>query len=615
MSLSAATAVGLIATGLFALPASGSVTATTAPTSSYAVIGTITTPGFVDALATDADDDTVYVTDRTNNALLSIPPAMTSGATNLSLPLPARPDYIAVDHDDDTVYVSSEFSSRRIWATDAGQSISSTIPLPLRATGLAVDTDDDTLYASVGFHVGDDSFFVINGSNYDDSTILAGTGYNNYGMGVNDVTDTVWIAGFSSDSVRTLNGSTLALSTIAGTYILPRDLGANPVVNEAYVSTTIGSAPGVQKVGPSGSLATWTDPAAQSMILGVSVNPAGTRVVFFSGNNNDALWVLDTATMQPDGPPITIPSMNDTVQTASGLIYVTTYSAKAMHTVAKLQGSLNAATAQPGDTLTISIAPTPSVVAGQPIVVDDSTISSIDFGGVSAPVTRVAPNTFEVTMPAVPVGPVPAVATLAGGGTLALGTVTVGSPAPVEPMPATAPGDVVATAEDGTVSLSWSAPESAGSFPMTHYQVTSHPTGGSCLVPSSQTSCQVAGLDNGTAYTLQVRALSGAGWGAWSQESNTVTPSPNNDPQIVITGSRSGRTITVTGSTTELGMGAILHPWVRLPGRSSFVQGSARILVTNEGTFSWSRRAGRAITVYLSTADGMRSNTITISRT
>lgn len=124
----------------------------------------------------------------------------------------------------------------------------------------------------------------------------------------------------------------------------------------------------------------------------------------------------------------------------------------------------------------------------------------------------------------------------------------------------------------------------------------------------------MTGLTNGTAYTFTVKALTGAGWSAASDPSNVVVPRATPDRAIVISGSREGQRIVIEGTATGMGMGGELKPYVRSPGQSGFTQGSATILVSADGTFEWSRKAGKRISVYVATPDGaMRSNTVTIS--
>jgi len=43
---------------------------------------------------------------------------------------------------------------------------------------------------------------------------------------------------------------------------------------------------------------------------------------------------------------------------------------------------------------------------------------------------------------------------------------------------------------------------------------------------------------------------------------------------------------------------AILRPWIRFPGQTSYTQGTASILVDIQGGFTWERRTGK--TIYIS---------------
>lgn len=190
--------------------------------------------------------------------------------------------------------------------------------------------------------------------------------------------------------------------------------------------------------------------------------------------------------------------------------------------------------------------------------------------------------------------------------------VTAPIPSP-EPVPAAAPRDVTAMAGDGSASVSWAFPASSGSYPVSHYLATSSPGGQTCLVAAPALNCDVRGLTNGTAYTFAVKALTGAGWSASSEPSNAVVPRPSAGPSIVITGSREGKRIEVTGSTTGFGMAGILDPWVRLAGQSAYSEGSAQVLVSMDGAFEWSRTTGKKASVYMQTPDGsVKSNTVAI---
>lgn len=94
---------------------------------------------------------------------------------------------------------------------------------------------------------------------------------------------------------------------------------------------------------------------------------------------------------------------------------------------------------------------------------------------------------------------------------------------PAAPTTPSKPLNVRAAAGDENVQVSWDPPSSAGSFPITTYQVQGAPTG-SCIVSAPATSCLIAGLTNDTGYTFSVRALNGAGWGPSSDATSPATP-------------------------------------------------------------------------------------------
>ena len=195
--------------------------------------------------------------------------------------------------------------------------------------------------------------------------------------------------------------------------------------------------------------------------------------------------------------------------------------------------------------------------------------------------------------------------------TVLMGVPIPDPPAPIPADPASPPRLVQAMPGDQSASVSWSIPESAGSFPITHYQVVSSPGGRTCL--TSLLTCEVGGLSNGTGYTFTVKALTGAGWSAASLPSNVITPVATPKRTITITGSRDGKRIEVKGTTTGFGLGGTLRPWLRFPGQSEFTEGSATILVSTDGTFEWSRRTGKRVSVYVATPDeSVRSNRVTI---
>jgi len=193
---------------------------------------------------------------------------------------------------------------------------------------------------------------------------------------------------------------------------------------------------------------------------------------------------------------------------------------------------------------------------------------------------------------------------------------TVPSP-PVPPgpvVPPSPPVNVAGVTGDAEATVSWSPTVSPGSFAVTNYQVQVSPGGGSCLVGAGQTSCTVTGLSNGSEYTARVRALTGAGWGSWSEPSDPFTPVAKS---IMISGSRGevrGRAgITVRGSTSGFAPGAVMRPWMRFPGQVSYQKGEAKLSVDEDGGFTWQRQTGKKIYVSVRTSDGhLRSNRLII---
>lgn len=69
--------------------------------------------------------------------------------------------------------------------------------------------------------------------------------------------------------------------------------------------------------------------------------------------------------------------------------------------------------------------------------------------------------------------------------------------------------------------------------------------------------------------------------------------------------------VTATGSVSGLPPGSRLVPYVRVVAAGDFSKGVASIPVSADGTFPWSRSAGRgkAVTLYVE-AGGQRSETV-----
>jgi hypothetical protein len=114
--------------------------------------------------------------------------------------------------------------------------------------------------------------------------------------------------------------------------------------------------------------------------------------------------------------------------------------------------------------------------------------------------------------------------------------------------PPSAPTNVTGLRGSRQVTVSWTAPSSAGTLAITGYKaVVVGDTAKTCST-TGPLSCTITGLTNGTAYTFQVRASSGVGGGPLSSPSPAVTPAgrPGRPGSFTVTQIPSTNTATAT---------------------------------------------------------------------
>jgi hypothetical protein len=137
-------------------------------------------------------------------------------------------------------------------------------------------------------------------------------------------------------------------------------------------------------------------------------------------------------------------------------------------------------------------------------------------------------------------------ATIGGNPHLDTITITVSAGSPPG-----APVNVTAIAATGQATVSWAAPASSGTTPITGYTVRAQDTTKTCAWTTGALSCVMTGLTNGTAYTFTVRAANSFGLGAASAPSVAVTPSgPPSAPLNVLVSQTPGGAASASVSWT-----------------------------------------------------------------
>lgn len=585
----------------------------------YAEIGTLSVDGQADLIyisgreTATVTDDTIYV--GYDDTIQAFPPLAGPASTSTTLALGAPLAEMVAG--DDSLYVAvyafptpMELRTFPIGAQGAATP-TATMQLPEKATALAVGggatatSADDSVY--VVFYNGTNGVYQMTPT-LDDSALTVFTPANvqplsivvSGGLTTTLSDDTVYVGGngFSEGSLTALppalddsvwrdplgyGGATLGLwddSLVVGSYNGMRVLNRanwDDSVAFPYAGTTFAV-------------------NARGIVGAIAYNVGGFGIL--DASDQSVLARLDLG--YPNASATAVASAAD------GSFYVVGRT-RPVSIVDRVAAGAMSPTS--GDAATIVTLPI-DVASGR--LMADGTVTSVRWGGTSIPFTRVAGrNAVQVSVPANS-GTVTVVVELNGGDEVTMGTfVGPSTPTPSPTYPPSAPRDVVAIAGDASASVTWLPPASSGSFTISDYQVRSIPGDATCTVV--ERSCEITGLTNGTAYSFEVRALNGAGWGPWSDPSDAVTPSAPTVPSLLITGSRDGSRIAVRGSSEGFGMGAVLRPWVKLRGQQAYTEGAARILVDEEGDFEWGRRTGkRAFVIVRSEDRAVASNRVII---
>lgn len=518
-------------------------------------------------MAVQQRDDSVYIAEtHGSNHRVRVLNGLTLNNDD-SIPVGSTPVGVDLNQSDDTAYVANSAGNSVSVIDVATSSVSRTLTGLINAWAVAVDQSDDTIYVTLASQ---DKVAAIKGTNTDDSTQIS-VGASPKSVAVNNLDDTVYVANSTAGSISVIDGRTGIVDDTIHLSANPRNIAVDQVTDTVY-ATLVGG--------------------LVSVINGRNVDDSFTIAGSWPFSEMDGVAVDDTGTNQ-------------------GLVYIT--GIPSLVVLAEVTPTLVTTSGAAGDEVAISVA-APQVS----YALDDTTVASVSFGGATAGgLMSIGGNAWRVTAPSGS-GSVPVTVTFNGGQTASAGTFSYSSsPAPDPVFPPSAPLEVSTVAGDASAVVSWQAPASAGSFPVSNYQAVVSPGGQSCLIAAPVLSCEISGLTNGTAYTAQVRALNGAGWGAYSTASAPFTPEPDVVASIVIAGSRgqvNGKPgIIVTGSTTGFGEGAILRPWIRFPGQSAYVEGSANILVDARGDFTWQRKTGKKAYVSVRSQDGsVVSNRIVI---
>ena len=134
---------------------------------------------------------------------------------------------------------------------------------------------------------------------------------------------------------------------------------------------------------------------------------------------------------------------------------------------------------------------------------------------------------------------------------------------PPGPSAPSAPTVSTATVSNGQATVTWSAPSSNGSSPITNYIITSSPSAGtSPLTVGNVLTGTITGLTNGTAYTFTVVAVNAVGNSPSSAPSASVTPYTVSTAPTIGTATPANGQTTVTWSAPSSNGGSAITNYI-----------------------------------------------------
>jgi DNA-binding beta-propeller fold protein YncE len=490
------------------------------------------------AAAIDEASNTAYV--ATNDGTLTVIDGATCTAalrTGCGQPIPATfavgSFSAAIDQATHTVYVGGgqdfggpstiavlDTSTCNTTVTSGCKTNPTTIPMQLDPMGMAVDQATDTIYAA-GFQDGNgnpgNTVSVINGATCNASmTIGCATapatgpvGNRPAGVGVNQATNTVYVANLGDNTLSVINGKTCNASNTTGCSHTPPTvpLGSSPVgvaVNQA-TDTIYVLNPGT--------------PSTVSVINGATCN----------GTVTSGCGSLPPTVTVGDGTPVLA---GLAVNEATNTIYVVN---TADNTVSVINGATCNGHDASGCGQTPAHVRVGRMFAGFVAVdqaidlvyvsdANDDTVSIIDGANCNGTVI----SGCDESPPTVPAGARPAgLAVDLDDHTVFIADADGGTASFFKFQKPGRPTAVTATAGRGQVKLAWQAPYDGG-LPII-YHVMPSPSCPACTglttpPTSGIPATTISGVPRGQAYTFKVAAAGAAGTGPTSAPSNPVTP-------------------------------------------------------------------------------------------